>query len=68
MKKLLNAAIVLLGACSASLSKLILARIPEVTAGNDQLSERSYADIQDIIRAATRVHKGGGNLTPQLKG
>ncbi len=49
-------------------SDLILSRIPEVNAESDQLSERSYADIQDIIRAATRIHKAGGNLTPQLAG
>jgi hypothetical protein len=52
----------------ASRSDLILSQIPEVNAGTDQLSDRSYADIQDIIRAATRIHKGGGDLTPQLKG
>ena len=49
-------------------SDLTLSQIPEVNAGTDQLSDRSYADIQDIIRAATRIHKGGGDLTPQLKG
>jgi hypothetical protein len=48
-------------------SDLILARISEVDAGSDQISERSYADIKDIIRAATRIHKGGGDLTPQLE-
>jgi hypothetical protein len=49
-------------------SDLILSRIPEVNAGTDQLSERSYSDTQDIIRAAIRIHKGGGNLAPQLEG
>jgi hypothetical protein len=49
-------------------SDLSLSQIAEVNAGSDQLSERSYADIKDIIRAATRIHKGGGNLTSQLEG
>jgi hypothetical protein len=48
-------------------SDLILSRIPEVNAGSDQISERSYADIRDIIRAAARIHKGGGDLTPQME-
>jgi hypothetical protein len=49
-------------------SDLSLSQIAEVNAGSDQLSERSYADIKDIIRAATRMQKGGGNLTSQLEG
>jgi hypothetical protein len=48
-------------------SDLILSRIPEVNTGSDQISERSYADIRDIIRAAARIHKGGGDLTPQMQ-
>jgi hypothetical protein len=46
---------------------LILSQIPEVNTGSDQISERSYADIRDIIRAAARIHKGGGDLTPQMQ-
>lgn len=49
-------------------SDLVLSRIAEVDAGSDQISERSYADIRDIIRAATRIHKGGGDLAPQMEG
>jgi hypothetical protein len=48
-------------------SDLILSRISEINAGSDQISERSYADIRDIILAATRIQKGGGNLTPQME-
>jgi hypothetical protein len=48
-------------------SDLILSRIGEVNPDSDQISERSYADIKDIIRAATRIHKGGGDLTPQMQ-
>jgi hypothetical protein len=48
-------------------SDLVLSRISEIDAGSDQISERSYADIRDIIRAATRIQKGGGNLTPQME-
>ena len=48
-------------------SDLILSRIPEVNTGSDQISERSYADIRDIIRAAAKIHKGGGDLTPQMQ-
>jgi len=47
-------------------SDLVLSRIGEVN-DSDQLSERSYSDIHDIIRAAARIHKGGGDLTPQLQ-
>ena len=38
-------------------SDLILSQISEVNTGSDQISERSYADIQDIIRAAARIQK-----------
>jgi hypothetical protein len=48
-------------------SDLILSRIGEVNPDSDQISERSYADIRDIIRAATRIHKGGGDLMPQME-
>jgi hypothetical protein len=48
-------------------SDLDLSQISEVDAGSDQISERSYADIRDIIRAATRIQKGGGDLTPQME-
>lgn len=39
----------------------------EVNPDPNQISERSYADIQDIIHAATRIQKGGGDLTPQME-
>mgnify|MGYP003694621627 CR=1 FL=1 len=42
-------------------------RFRKLNAGSDQISERSYADIRDIIRAATRIQKGGGDLTPQME-
>jgi len=48
-------------------SDLSLSQISEVETGSDQLSERSYADIRDIIRAASRIQSGGGDLTPQLE-
>ena len=48
-------------------SDLVLSQISEIDAGTDQISERSYADIRDIIRAATRIQKGGGDLTPQME-
>jgi hypothetical protein len=48
-------------------SDLVLSRIGEVNPDSNQISERSYADIQDIIRAATRIQKGGGDLTSQLE-
>ena len=48
-------------------SDLVLSRISEIDAGSDQISERSYADIRDIIRAAARIQKGGGDLTPQME-
>ena len=51
----------------AQRSDLVLSRISEIDAGSDQISERSYADIRDIIRAATRIQKGGGDLTPQME-
>ena len=51
----------------AQRSDLALSQISEVEAGSDQISERSYADIRDIIRAATRIQKGGGDLTPQME-
>ena len=48
-------------------SDLVVGQISEVNSGSDQISERSYSDIKDIIGAATRIQKGGGDLTPQLK-
>jgi len=48
-------------------SDLVLSRIDEVNPDSNQISERSYADIQDIIRAATRIQKGGGDLTSQME-
>jgi hypothetical protein len=48
-------------------SDLVLSQISEIDAGSDQISERSYADIRDIIRAATRIQKGGGDLRPQME-
>ena len=48
-------------------SDLVLSRIGEVNPDSNQISERSYADIQDIIHAATRIQKGGGDLTPQME-
>ena len=48
-------------------SDLDLSGIGEVNPDSNQISERSYADIQDIIRAAARIQKGGGDLTSQLE-
>ncbi len=48
-------------------SDLVLSRIGEVNPDSNQISERSYADIQDIIHAASRIQKGGGDLTPQME-
>lgn len=50
----------------AQRSDLVLSQIGEVEK-SDQLSERSYSDIQDIIRAATKIQKGGGKMKPQLE-
>lgn len=50
----------------AQRSDLVLSQIEEVDK-SDQLSERSYSDIQDIIRAAIKIQKGGGDLKPQLE-
>jgi hypothetical protein len=55
-----------LGPAFAQRSDLVLSQIGEVN-DSDQLSERSYSDIQDIIRAATKIQKGGGDLKPQLE-
>jgi hypothetical protein len=57
-----------LAAAFAQRSDLVLGQIGKVNSGSDQLSERSYSDIKDIIGAAARIQKGGGDLTPQLKG
>jgi len=48
-------------------SALVLSRISEVEAGSERLSERSYSDIRDIIRAEARIQKGGGDLAPQME-
>jgi hypothetical protein len=48
-------------------SDLVLSRIGEVNPDSNQISERSHADAQDIIRAAIRIQKGGGDLTSQLE-
>ena len=48
-------------------SDLVLSRIGEVNPDSNQISERSYADIQDIIRAAARIQQGGGDLTSQME-
>jgi hypothetical protein len=48
-------------------SDLVLSRISDLDAGSNQLGERSYADIRDVIRAAIRIQNGGGDLTPQLE-
>jgi hypothetical protein len=52
----------------AKRSDLELSRIGEVNPDSNRLSERSYSDIQDIIRAASRIQKGGGDLTTQMQG
>jgi hypothetical protein len=52
----------------AKRSDLVLSQIGEVNPDSNQLSERSYSDIQDIIRAAIRIQKGGGDLTIQMQG
>lgn len=49
-------------------SDLVLSQMGEADSDSNQISERSYADIQDIIRAAVRIQKGGGDLTPQMEG
>ena len=51
----------------AQRSDLVVGQISEVNSGSDQISDRSYSDIKDIIGAATRIQKGGGDLAPQLK-
>jgi hypothetical protein len=56
-----------LAAAFAQRSDLVVGQISEVNSGSDQISERSYSDIKDLIGAATRIQKGGGDLTPQLK-
>ena len=51
----------------ARMSDLTLSQISEVEASSDRLSERSHADIRDIIRAASRIQTGGGDLAPQME-
>ena len=48
-------------------SDLVLSQISDLDAGSNQLGERSYADVRDVIRAAIRIQNGGGDLTPQLE-
>ena len=48
-------------------SDLVLSRISDLDADSNQLGERSYADVRDVIRAAIRIQNGGGDLTPQLE-
>jgi len=48
-------------------SDLVLTRISELDPGSNQLSERSRADIGDILRAAIRIQNGGGDVRPQLE-
>ena len=57
-----------LAAAFAQRSDLVLTQISEVNSASDQISERSYSDIKDIIGAAARIQKGGGDLTSQLAG
>jgi hypothetical protein len=52
----------------AKRSDLELSSIGKVNPDSGKLSERSYSDIQDIIRAASRIQKGGGDLTTQMQG
>ena len=56
-----------LASAFAKRSDLVLSRIGEVNSESNQLSERSYSDVQEIIRAATRIQKGGGDLTTQMQ-
>ena len=46
-------------------SDLLLSRMAE-DAGRDKISDRDYDDIRDLIRAAARIQKGGGELAPQM--
>ena len=48
-------------------SDLVLSRISDINAGSNQLGERSYADVRDVLRAAIRIQNGGGDLMPQLE-
>jgi hypothetical protein len=56
-----------LAAAFARRSDLVLSRISDLGADSNQLGERSYADVRDVIRAAIRIQAGGGDLTPQLE-
>ena len=48
-------------------SELLLSQISDLDAGSNQLDERSYADVRDVLRAAIRIQNGGGDLTSQLE-
>jgi len=56
-----------LASAFARRSELVLAQISEFETGSDQISDRSYDDIRDIIRAETRIHNGGGDLAAQME-
>jgi hypothetical protein len=56
-----------LASAFARRSALVLSQISDLDAGSNQLGERSYADVRDVIRAAIRIQNGGGDLTPQLE-
>lgn len=56
-----------LASAFARRSDLVLSQISDLEASSKQLSERSYADVRDVIRAAIRIQNGGGDLTPQLE-
>ena len=47
-------------------SDLFLAGISESETGSNPLSDRSYDDVRDILRAATRIRQGGGDLGAQM--
>lgn len=56
-----------LASAFARRSDFLLSQMSDLDAGSDRLSDRSYADVRDAIRAAIRIHSGGGDLTPQLQ-
>ena len=56
-----------LASAFARRSDLVLSRISEFETGADQITERSHDDIRDILRAATRIQGGGGDLAAQLQ-
>lgn len=48
-------------------SDLLLSGISNFETNSNQISDRTYADVKDILRAESRVHKGGGDLAPQME-